>query len=125
MYGPGLICVEAHYPAEATIAPKLEIEVKLRRLDEMRAQYTLQQLRVHILVEDVHVSQSVTAEAGPCTDFGWMRILVHAILRIQRLTLRPTNEYLTPEALTPENLLVGELDTHPVRRGPILVSLSE
>ena len=38
----------------------LEIEVKLGRLDEMRSQDVLQLLRVHVLIEDITVAQTVT-----------------------------------------------------------------
>ena len=40
-------------------------------------------------------------EACPCTDFDWMRILVHTVLRIQRLALGPTNDHLTMESHRP------------------------
>ena len=103
----------------------VDIEVKLRRLDEMRAQDVLQQLRVHVLVEDVHVPETAPAEARPCTHLGWMRILVDAIRRIERLASWSTNEHLAPEAFAPEDLLIGKLDTHPVVGGPILVPLCE
>ena len=91
----------------------------------MRTQDALQQLRVHVLVEDIHVAQSMPAEACPCIDLSRMRILVDAVLWIQRLALRPSNEHLTPEAFTPEDLLICELDTHPVFFRPTLVALSE
>jgi hypothetical protein len=54
-----------------------------------------------------------------------MGILVDTIVRVERLTLRPANEHLAPEALAPEELLVGILDTHPVRGCPTLVPFRE
>src|SRR4051812_35768677 len=103
----------------------VDIEVKLSRLDEMRSQDALQQRAVHVLIEDIAVAESLTAEAAPNVDLLWMRIIIDAILRIQCLTSRPTNEYLTPKSLAPEDLLVGEYDIHPLGWCPILVAFSE
>ena len=118
MYGPGRICVVVRCPAGTTSV--VDVEVELGGLDKMRAEDTLQQLRVHVLIKDVHVTQTVTAEAGPCTDFGRMRILVDAGLRIQRLSFRPSHEYSTPKSLAPEDLLVGKYDIHPFVGRPVL-----
>ena len=80
--------------------------------------------RVHVLIEDVHVAQSMPAEACPRADLDWMGILVHTIGWVQRLSLRPANEDLSTEALAPEDLLVGELHTHPILR-PMSVPFCE
>ena len=102
----------------------LDIEVKLGRLDEMRAQYLLQPFGIHVLIEYIHVSQAVSTEACPSADLDWMRLFVHAIGRIQRLPLRPTNEHLAPETLTPEELFVRKLHLHPVVLCPVFVTFS-
>ena len=91
----------------------------------MRPQNSLQQRAIHVLVEDIHVAQPVSAEATPHVDLDWMRILVDTIGWIERLPLRPANEYLTPEALAPEDLLIGEHHLHPLGSSPTFVAFSE
>jgi hypothetical protein len=54
-----------------------------------------------------------------------MRLLVHAIVRVQRFPLRTAHEHLAPKPFAQEDLLICELHTHPVLGCPMFVALGE
>src|SRR5680860_424685 len=125
MYMP-LICPSRWTPAkEAPQLRRLLLEVLLGRLLEMSAKDLLQQLAVHVLIEDVAVTQSAPAETAPHIELHWMGQLLHRILWIVSLTRLPTHPYLTHETLALELLLIGEHNLHPILCRHVRVALCE